>query len=36
VVSWSNHEADPCSYTGGASVVATAVNQISGLRVLTT
>ncbi len=36
VVSWSNHELGDCSRTGGASAVATAVNLISGLRVVTT
>jgi hypothetical protein len=35
LASWSNHEVEPCSYTGGASVVATAVNTIPGLRVTT-
>lgn len=34
VVSWSNHEFEPCSRTGGAAVVASAVNRISGLTVL--
>jgi hypothetical protein len=36
VVSWSNHELGNCSLTGGASVVATAVGLVNGLRVVTT
>lgn len=35
VVSWSRHELDNCSRTGGASVVASAVNSVDGLRVVT-
>jgi hypothetical protein len=36
VVSWGNNELGPCSLTGGVSVVATAVNTVPGLRVVTT
>jgi len=36
VVSWSIHDRGDCSTYGGASVVATAVNSIAGLRVVTT
>jgi hypothetical protein len=35
VVSWSRHENGDCSLSGGASVVASAVNRINGLRVVT-